>query len=456
MVNGKTYRRGSVFGALLLIAIGGLFLYANMTPGFSAFPIIARYWPVLIIFWGLSKLTDYLVLRGTPEAGSAARVTGGDIVGLIFLIIIGTAFSQLVRHGMERPGVIRLGGEELACLFGSQYDFTEELNQELELPGSVLLRNLRGEVVVTPGSDNSLRIMARKTLCAPSGEKAKQLSARVLPMLEKTADGYDFRWDADEGATGLLQVNLQVVVPARAALHVANQGDVRVRGLQNGLTVECRRGDVRIESVQGAVRLEMGRGDALVADVSGDVEVTGRGGEVTLRNITGNTQLKGEYWGPIQFASIGGAVSFTSRRTNFSTPQLEGELTMSGDELTLRGAPGDITLLTENYEVDIDDLRGQLRLENRNGDVTVRAAVPPSKPIDIESRRGDIELVLPRESGFQVIANTRNGDIETDFEGLSVEERGGGDESLTGSAGDPRTSIRLNTSHGNITIRRTG
>jgi hypothetical protein len=85
MAEGTSYRRGSGFGALLLIAIGALFLYANLNPEFSAWPFIARYWPVLIIFWGLSKLTDYLVLRGTPQAAAAARITGGDIVGLVFL-----------------------------------------------------------------------------------------------------------------------------------------------------------------------------------------------------------------------------------------------------------------------------------------------------------------------------------------------------------------------------------
>jgi DUF4097 and DUF4098 domain-containing protein YvlB len=74
----------------------------------------------------------------------------------------------------------------------------------------------------------------------------------------------------------------------------------------------------------------------------------------------------------------------------------------------------------------------------------------------VENSRGSIELVLPNGSGFQISANARNGDIETNFEGLQVEEERGGDHSLTGTAGTPRTSIRLNTSHGTIYIRRSG
>src|SRR3989304_2744291 len=71
MSNG--YRRGSVFGALMLIGIGGLFLYANLHPDFSAWALLAKYWPVLIIFWGLGELVDYLMLRGSAAGGAGRR-----------------------------------------------------------------------------------------------------------------------------------------------------------------------------------------------------------------------------------------------------------------------------------------------------------------------------------------------------------------------------------------------
>src|SRR3990172_3851873 len=114
MSNG--YRRGSVFGALILIGVGGLFLYANLHPEFSAWPILAKFWPVLIIFWGLGKLVDYLMLRGSPEGAAASRLTGGDIFGLILLLIVGSAVSQVTDMGGRISRDIF--GPEIGCLFG--------------------------------------------------------------------------------------------------------------------------------------------------------------------------------------------------------------------------------------------------------------------------------------------------------------------------------------------------
>jgi hypothetical protein len=95
MANGTTtYKRGSAFGALLLIAIGLLFLYANMNPDFSPWPVLARYWPLLIIFWGLSRLVDYFMLRGTEQAAAVTRINAGDIIGLLFILIFGMLFTR--------------------------------------------------------------------------------------------------------------------------------------------------------------------------------------------------------------------------------------------------------------------------------------------------------------------------------------------------------------------------
>ncbi len=71
MANGTSYRRGSVFGALLLIAVGGLFLYTNFTPEFSPWPLIALYWPVLLIALG-----GWLLWKRTTGAPTS-RQPGG-------------------------------------------------------------------------------------------------------------------------------------------------------------------------------------------------------------------------------------------------------------------------------------------------------------------------------------------------------------------------------------------
>jgi hypothetical protein len=296
MANGSAYRRGSVFGALLLIAIGGLFLYANLHPEFSALAVVARYWPVLIIFWGLGKLMDYLMLRGRPEAVAATRITGGDIVGLIFLIILGTAFTKAVEHGW-RSGPIIIGDEEVACLFGNNYDFTEELRQEITPPITLTLNNLRGDVTLTVGSEDQIHLLGRKTVCAPSEAEAQELAGRVLPVLEESADGYNFHWEEESGTTGLMTAALEVQVPRQMNLRLSGRsGELQVSGVQGEVSVELERGNALVHDIMGGVRVQIRSGDVNVSDVVGNIEIEGRGDEVLIRDSSGGVSLEGEFY----------------------------------------------------------------------------------------------------------------------------------------------------------------
>ena len=87
-------RRGSVIGATLLIAFGVLFLYANVRPEINPWPILQRYWPLLLIFWGLGKLWDYLRLRNDPNATPTRWVSGEVIAILLVVLLFGFALSR--------------------------------------------------------------------------------------------------------------------------------------------------------------------------------------------------------------------------------------------------------------------------------------------------------------------------------------------------------------------------
>jgi LiaI-LiaF-like transmembrane region len=54
-----TVRRGTLTAGLVLIAIGVLFFLEIWYEGFSIWHLVGRYWPVLLILVGLSKLYGY-------------------------------------------------------------------------------------------------------------------------------------------------------------------------------------------------------------------------------------------------------------------------------------------------------------------------------------------------------------------------------------------------------------
>jgi len=62
-------RRGGVLIAgLILIAIGAIFLMENLYFSFSAWRLLLRWWPLILIAVGLRKIYGYLTWQKVPPA----------------------------------------------------------------------------------------------------------------------------------------------------------------------------------------------------------------------------------------------------------------------------------------------------------------------------------------------------------------------------------------------------
>lgn len=60
-------KSGALTAGLILMSIGLIFFIQNMYEHFSAWRLLARYWPVILIIIGLRKLYDYLTWQETPQ-----------------------------------------------------------------------------------------------------------------------------------------------------------------------------------------------------------------------------------------------------------------------------------------------------------------------------------------------------------------------------------------------------
>lgn len=107
------YRRSSLGLALLLIAIGALWLFANLHPGFDPWNLLFRYWPVILIAVGLGRLADYFIdshyaaksgavntaAGGAPAALPARHSRTGEVLAL--LILIALVVAAVPHHSMR-------------------------------------------------------------------------------------------------------------------------------------------------------------------------------------------------------------------------------------------------------------------------------------------------------------------------------------------------------------------
>jgi hypothetical protein len=95
-------RRISLVGPLILITIGALFLLHNWRPDFEPWPILATYWPLILIFIGLGKIWDNMQRSRNPNAPPG--ISFGATIGMLAFVFVlvallwhGKSFSR--RHG---------------------------------------------------------------------------------------------------------------------------------------------------------------------------------------------------------------------------------------------------------------------------------------------------------------------------------------------------------------------
>ncbi len=457
------YRRGSIFWALTLIGVGAIFLWENFNPAIHPWQVIAKFWPILIIFWGLSKLIDYIQARTHPETVPPSLFSASEVILLVLILVLGTLVSKIVlRPWQQWPASwgVDMDDEGFGGLFMNSYTYTQTFSQQVRPQPHLLVVDRRGDVEVHATDQATIDGVVKKTVWAPNEDDAIKLSNQIKIEIVEQAGRYLVQTNLDSLPGGGHNVRLDYTlrVPFATSTEVTvEHGDAILDGLKAEQAVTARHGDAHISNVEGLVRLTRGSGLTEVRDLKGSLEVEGRGGDVNISGVTGTASINGEFNGDMDFRDIKQTLHFKSSRTDMTAQKLTGRLNMEIGSLELNGIDGPFEISTRQKDITLTDFKHSVKITDTNGDVQLRTSTPPTHPIDVELKKGEIELSLPSSSSFEIEAASPHGEVDSDFSapGLRVMKEGD-NPSISGSLGKGGPSIHLQTEYGTVRLLRMG
>ncbi|HEY6766168.1 MAG TPA: DUF4097 family beta strand repeat-containing protein [Candidatus Sulfotelmatobacter sp.] len=448
-------RRRSFSGPFVLIVVGIIFLLGNMH--LLAWSRIggwfAHYWPVLLILWGVLKLVEYQAAQ--REGSTPPGIGVGGVFLVIAIVVFGLLATQAERFNWSGlRNQIDIDDDDLNNLFGETYSFDDNLERDFPAGDKLKILDDHGAISVHASDDNKITVVVRKRVGADKRENANKYDSETKPTL--TTIGGEITLDAKVQGAGDHPVitDLDISLPRKASVTiVSRRGDVNVSGREGDLEITSQRADTSVEDIKGNVKLNLEKSTARVERVAGDVHIGGRLNEVSLNDITGTAQLDGEFQESVKLARITKAVTFKSSRTDMEFSRIDGELNLDSDDLHADQIIGPLHLQTRSKEIRLDSVSGDIRLQDEDGAVEV--GVRSLGNIQIVNRKGDIQLSIPDKAGFKLDATTRDGEVQSEFPELKVENN---DRQATanGTVGNAMAHIVLNNEHGGIEIRRAG
>ena len=450
-------RRRSFAGPVVLIIIGIVFLLGNMhVLTWRALGLwFARYWPVLIIVWGVVKLVEYY--QAQREGTRPSGIGVGGFFLLLFLICAGLIASHAARVNWHALGDEMDMGDNMWPVFGDTFSFNDQLQQAFPAGASLRVVSNRGGVTVSSWDEADIKVVVHKRLVAENEQQSKQIDSQTKPTI--AVAGSLVTVNANTTGAGdqhAVTTDLEIFLPRKAAVDIATQhGDISVQGRDAEVKVSNSHGDVGLGELTGNATVVMRKGSLTAAHIKGDVSVDGRLDDTNISDVSGTLVMTGDYFGDLTLANIKKSVRFKSSRTDLEFSRLDGDLSMESGDLQAKSLAGPLRLITKSKDIHLDNVSGDIRLEDSNGSVEVHADKLPLGSMQIDNSKGDIQVVVPAGAAFNVNARTRDGDIETDFDQIKVSSQNG-QSTASGSIGSSASHLEINNQYGSIEIRKAG
>ena len=312
-------------------------------------------------------------------------------------------FARLVEQRFEQQG--RRGGGS-----GRGPEYTENFSRTVRIgrTGALDLQNVAGDISVTGGGGDDVRIEAVKRVRHPNEAEAKVLLSEIAIEVADRGGRVEVRTEYPRRRNWSGGVDFTLSVPRDAS--------VALRSVSGTVKVTNINGELRAETVSGDIIMMTAKKLRVAKTVSGDVEISeSEADELSLGSVSGDVivnRLKGN---------------------GFDAQSVSGDLRLTDveiDHASIRSVSGDI------------DYSGRLA---RNG------------RYQFQSHSGDIRVTPADAKGFAIEASTFSGDVRSDY-ALTLQTSPansftpGRNRSVRGSFGDAGATLTLQSFSGDIVI----
>ncbi|HWO00940.1 MAG TPA: DUF4097 family beta strand repeat-containing protein [Blastocatellia bacterium] len=498
----------SPLGGMLLIIVGMLFFGNRLHPDLNVVEVYGRYWVVLLAVFAAIELVRYY---SHPQvAGSPPKLfTAGKLVVILLIVSTGVLANRAAGNSslVSALRLPRFLSGLRDSVVGPTYAFTDDpfvaANVAPDLRISV--NNSYGSVKLTGGRPGVRAILA-KGIRAWSQDDARKIADKIKLVVTQTPGGLEITTNRDQFSQQFT-TDIQVEVPASATVTINDKyGSVSASGIRSPLAINASYGQVDLNDIKSDLNLVLSYSDVNALRIEGDIKVAGAKsarlsnvmgsldlgashGSVELRQISGTSQvnapfcritvqglaseaeLKTEH-GSIE-AEQTSALSITAPFSDVRVRDIGGDLYVasSNGKIQANDISGDLEVQAAQSSLSIDEVRGNVVVATTHGDVVVKnfyegARVETSYrdvmlapagelagDVDVENNHGEIKLVLPQTSRFELDAASENGLIKPVGFAELVQK---GREVLVASRGSDGPAVKLRTSYKNIIIQASG
>ncbi len=362
---------------------------------------------------------------------------------IVFLNILLFVFSSASGQILQRRGSGR----------------AENITRKFDVPmeSTIILDHISGNVQISGWEKTE--IVIEMTLTGRS-------DSIIQPEILLSADSLFISGDSEQRK--LIRGHYIIYAPHGISSNIALlSGNISFDNVNGEIQAKTQAGNISISDCEGPVTVFTGAGQIDANSIQNEAVFRSGAGLVNLKELTGGIDLS-LGGGNITAENINGEINIKSGGGNIDITNVSGNIKIScgGGSMNVKTMRGFLRMATGGGEIHLSDIQGSVDVSTGGGDVFTEITSGDfllDHSVNIKARHGNVSIIIPENMPADVNAVIYYRDrfgadyqIKSDIELMQSSLEKGQTKTLMakGSLNNGGHSILLNTSNGNIFIKK--